>query len=566
MNIVILLCLVILLIIMIIMIFSRSQALQRMGVIGVVLIAAIGGVSFYGYQQASGFAEKQYKKLYTVSLGGVYSYMQQLESNEEIYSYNSADVMEEVSTVVSDALPVVQNEQIPDGYMDLTLVHKDETGAYYECYHDGQDTSFWNDIQTDATGLIEASVNGRSVECGRTEDEDFLFAVTDKTRIAPSYAVVIRISGEPLDTEISKLQGRYFRLSLSFMAAGMLLTLIVVVLQEHEIRRMVRLVSRVAEGKKEWGSLKTEQLTLGRKSTEMRTLQNSLWQIASNIEWMNYSKYRILQAYYRFAPKQIERILHKETILDVEPLDRVTTEASLAFVSFAEKEGMTEREYLRQMVKNYAHLGDVRKEYDGIIISGNSDLSAVKLMFNEEIGKAIGFGIKLATKELTDESAGDAFILLHRTQFVYGVAGDEEQAFTYVHSNDMKILDRYVDAIRNIGVRMAVTDHVYDVIGDDIATRYIGYIENPEYSFKIYEILDAYPADERRKRLELRSRFQKALGLFYKSDFYLARNMFSEILRSCPTDEVAKWYLFLCENSLNDEDLDNRSYALFPQK
>ncbi len=566
MNAVILLCLAILIIIMMAMILGRSQAVQRIGTIGIVLVVAIGGASLYGFLKSSEFAEEQYTNMYTLSLGNVYSYMQELESNEEIYSYNSDETMEEASTVVGDALPTIAGEKESTSYLDMTLVRKDDTGIYYECYRDGQSKNFWSSTEDTALKLIAASIKNQTATCVKLSDGNFLLAVTDKTRVAPSYAIVTEVSAKPLNSYIGHLKLQYFILSLFFLAAGMALTAFIVGLQEREIRKMIRLVSQVSEGRKDWSALKADNKPLLRESTEMHTLQSALWQIASNIEWMNYSKYKMLQAYYRFAPKQIEKILHRETILDVGPLDRVTTEAALAFVSFAEEDNLPEREYLRMMVKNYAHLGEVRKEYDGILISGSSDLSMVKLMFHEETRKALDFGIKLATREITDDSAGEAFILLHRTKFVYGVAGDEEQAFTYVHSNEMKVLDRYVDDLRTMGVRMVVTDYVYEVVEKEVSSRYIGYIESGEYTFKLYEILDAHSSDERQKRLELKPKFQKALGLFYKSDFYLARNLFSEILRSCPTDEVAKWYLFLCENSLNNEDLDNQSFALFSQK
>ena len=563
---VILLCLVILLIIMIAMIFSRSQAVQRIGLTGLVLVLSIGGASLYGFLKSSEFAEEQYEQMYALSLGTVYAYMQELESNEEIYSYNSNEMMESSASVVNDALPTVSDGEGSSDYIDLTLVRRDDTGNYFECYQDGQDKEFWDENKDTALNLIAVAMKNQMATCVQMEDGNLLLAVTDKTRIAPSYAIVIKVTANPLNTYTRYLKLQYFVLSLFFLAAGMALTFVVVAIQEKEIRRMIRLVTQVAEGRKEWAKLKINRISLLRESTEMHTLRGGLWQIASNIEWMNYSKYRMLQAYYRFAPKQIEKILHRETILDVGTLDRVTTEASLAFVSFAGEENLPESEYLRLMVKNYAHLGEVRKEYDGVIISGSSDLSTVKLMFHEETRKALDFGIKLVTREITDDTVGEAFILLHHMKFVYGVAGDEEQAFTYIHSNEMKALDRYVDDLRTMGVRMVVTDYVHEVIGKEVLSRYIGYIESDGYSFKLYEILDAHSADERQRRLELMPKFKKALGFFYKSDFYLARNLFSEILRCCPTDEVAKWYLFLCENSLNNEDTDNQSFALFSQK
>lgn len=564
MNILILICLAVLLIIMIAMLGGRSQAIQRIGAVGIVLVLTIGGASLYGYLKAAEYAEQQFEEKYVLAMGGVYSYMEELESNEEIYSFNSDDSLKEASEIVNSSLPAVEGQE--DGYLAVSLVRSDDTGNYFESYQDGQDKDLWDSTKKVARNLITKAITNQGCAVTKLSDGNLLLAITDNTRVSPSYAMLVKISAQPLKDSLGSLKLQYAVLSIFFLAAGMALASVVVKLQEREIKRYIHLVTQVAEGKKNWNSFKVDYKPILRESTEMHTLQSSIRQIASNIDWMNYSKYRMLQAYYRFAPKQIEKILHRETIMEVGPLDRVTTEATLAFVSFSEDETLTEKEYLRQMVQNYSNLGEVRKEQDGVIIAGSSDLSTVKLMFNKETKKALEFGIRLVMKEFQDDVAGDAFVLLHRTSFVYGVAGDEEQAFTYVHSNEMKVLDRYVNDLRNMGVRMVVTDYVHEVVGNDVATRYIGYIESADYTFKLYEVLDAYSITERRKRVELMPKFKKALELFYQSDFYLARNTFSEILKSCPTDEVAKWYLFICENCLNNQDVNQQSFAIFSQK
>ncbi len=564
MNIIILICLAVLLIAMASMLFGRHQSVQRIGAIGIVLVLTIAGASLYGYLRAAEYAEQQFEEKYVLAMGSVYSYMEELESTEEVYSFNSDESLKEASATMNDALPAVEDQE--DRYLALSLIKSDDTGNYYESYQDGQEKNLWDSTKQVAKGLITKAITNQGCAVTKLSDGNFLLAVTDNTRVSPSYALLVKIASKPLSDSLESLKMQYAILSLFFLAAGMALASVVVMLQEREIKSYIRLVSQVAEGKKNWNSFKVENRSFLRESTEMHTLQSAIRQIASNIDWMNYSKYKMLQAYYRFAPKQIEKILHRDTIMEVGPLDRVTTEATLAFVSFSEDETLTEKEYLRQMVENYSNLGEVRKEQDGIIIAGSSDLSTVKLMFNKETKKAVDFGARLVMKESQDDVAGDAFILLHRTSFVYGVAGDEEQAFTYVHSNEMKVLDRYINDLKNMGVRMVVTDYVHEVVGDEVATRYIGYIESGEYTFKLYEVLDAYSISERRRRVELMPKFKKALELFYQSDFYLARNTFSEILKICPTDEVAKWYLFICENCLNNQDVNQQSFAIFSQK
>ena len=58
-------------------------------------------------------------------------------------------------------------------------------------------------------------------------------------------------------------------------------------------------------------------------------------------------------------------------------------------------------------------------------------------------------------------------------------------------------------------------------------------------------------------------RFQEAVNLFYRNDFFLARNLFSTLLRACPEDGIVRWYLFACEHYFNQEGTDEVDYQLF---
>ena len=327
---------------------------------------------------------------------------------------------------------------------------------------------------------------------------------------------------------------------------------------------LVRVAARVAEGKEDWDSLKDSTGGFWLESNEMRRLKNSLGQISTDVARMNYMKYKVLQNYYRFAPKHIEQILSKTSIMEVEPGDKARVTGTLAFVSYPENSGVNEEAYLRRVSREYQYLGEKQKEYEGILLSDNSDLTTMQLLFQKETRKALNFGVEMSMSQ-EDNSRGQAFVLLHHTSFLYGVVGDEEQAFTYLLSNEMKMLERYVEKLRSMGIRMAVTDAVYELVEKETTGRYIGYLEEGNCRFRLYEILDAYPAKERQRRLDSREKFQKALELFYQGDYYLGRNAFTEVLKESPNDEVAKWYLFLCEKCLNMAQGKKVSCALFSE-
>jgi hypothetical protein len=271
----------------------------------------------------------------------------------------------------------------------------------------------------------------------------------------------------------------------------------------------------------------------------------------------------MLQAYYRFAPKKIETILKKPSILDVEAADRIRTDGTIAIVSAAVSEKPDLQEASRYLNENYQVMSRARDAEGGIFLCGNADLSEMYSLFPDEAKHALQFGIDVAAEREHVRAGEQTFVLLHHTNLTYGVAGDERQASTYLISNEMKMLENYTNQLRAMGIRMAVTDSVYELIGEDTAVRYIGFVERGKYSFKLYEILDAYPAKERQKRLEAKPKFQEAMNLFYQDDFYLARSLFTEVLKENPGDEVAKWYVFICEKYLDQGAAGDISYGLF---
>ena len=82
-------------------------------------------------------------------------------------------------------------------------------------------------------------------------------------------------------------------------------------------------------------------------------------------------------------------------------------------------------------------------------------------------------------------------------------------------------------------------------------------------SYKLYEVLDCYGELERAQREQYDVRLQEAIRCFYQNDFYLARNLFLAILRLCPQDGVARWYLFACEHYFNAGAGEEARYDLF---
>lgn len=557
----------ILLFALIIMLFSHSQSLQRFAVLEFLLVFAVTAVAFFSLAKAREFMETQYFSLFGVYISEAQSYAGGLE---QIVADDSDAVWQkegdDLQNLLEQSLPVTTVEGEESRYLTAAIYERLAEGQYSERVFRQTKEGYLSEKEGMAyiEKLADKAIQSKVAVCEETPQRTGVLVYTDGNSVAPKYILLTEVSLAPLKVSIADMQKEYLIYGAAFLLAATLFLAAVIFLQGRQMRSLVNVAARVAEGKEDWDSLKDSADSLWIESNEMRRLKNSLGQISTDVARMNYIKYKVLQSYYRFAPKQIEQILGKYSILEVEPGDKVNITGTLAFVAYPGNKGMGEQEYLRRMSKEYKRLGEKQKEYEGILLSDNSDLTTMQLLFQEETKKALSFGQEMAMPE-EDEIREQAFVLLHRTAFVYGVAGSEEQAFTYVLSKEMKMLERYVDKFRSVGIRMTVTDAVYELVEKETTGRYIGYLEEDGYTFKLYEILDAYPAKERQRRLDTRDKFQKALNLFYQGDYYLGRNLFTEVLKECPDDEVAKWYLFLCEKCLNADYGKEVSCALFSE-
>jgi len=329
---------------------------------------------------------------------------------------------------------------------------------------------------------------------------------------------------------------------------GSLLCLFIIYIQSEDMRLFEKEIAKVA-------GLDTNverPILMGR---DMVSIWNSLTEIAKQIDRMNYAKYRIYEAYYRFAPKNIETILKKTSITEVHSGDSINVRGTLAFAA-------TRFNSADELVN---FLGEKKeKERQGIIVSSNSELNLFKILFLQENTKVTSFGIDYIKRNGDFESNKGQTVLLYFGSFTYGISGTADQSFAYLASDENQELEMAVRWLKDRKVGLVITEDVKLREAIEYKTRYIGYLElsTGKIRLNLYEVLDACPSRERQQKLFYLDRFGKALDLFYRKDFYLARSEFSEILKGFPEDEIVRWYLFESERCLNDNSSFNDSGAL----
>ncbi len=319
--------------------------------------------------------------------------------------------------------------------------------------------------------------------------------------------------------------------------------------QSSDIRKLKTGLSRLARG----DEIIKKPRVLGR---DMNYLWNTVFEIQKNILSTNRVKFLTYEAYYRFAPKRIERILGKASITEVGVGDHAALKGTLTYVALPgvrpEQPGSMNRiSALLQTVE------ELREEYDGILISQDVNLSVLRLLFLEDNGEAASFGTDLILRFKEDKmgSFQGACVVQQFTTYLYGVVGTPEEAEVYLSSKEGEFLASYAEWFASMALGQVITKQVMERLHHVGETRYIGFLlpdeNDPENRLELYEVLDAQIPGTRKRRSVMKKKFSEALDLFYEQDFYFARNQFTEILRESPDDLLAKWYLFECEHYLD---------------
>ncbi len=340
---------------------------------------------------------------------------------------------------------------------------------------------------------------------------------------------------------------------LTFLAGSAIIAF-VMFLQNLDLREFEIAIRDVALGRRKINTPNTP-------AQDMRAMWASLGELEKKIEEINYDKYRIFEGYYRFAPKNIETIMGKESIFDVNNGDTTNTEGSLMLVSTERSDYGEKRIHSLKNIVSY--MGQYSDREDGILVSEDSSLSTLQFLFLQDMTSVAAQATQFIHRNSSDEDSGFVSVFLYYGNFMYGVVGVNTQSLVFLTSPHSREMETYASWFVDMKLPLVVTEDIVrrEAVGE---SRYIGYIvlkaedeEEEEDRLKIYEILDACDAKTRQIKLSNREKFEDTLELFYSKDFYLARNNFSEVLKDCPDDSMAKWYLFECERYLNgDADME----------
>lgn len=305
---------------------------------------------------------------------------------------------------------------------------------------------------------------------------------------------------------------------------------------------------------------------------EIGEMSRRLQELCVALSIRDYEVYSTMRSYHRFVPGDLEQLLDRASVMEVSLGDNRAINGSAGIITVCNRSTvrglLNDKDYVSFLNHSSSLMDLALRSNGGLLLSSGYDMESNMVYFHGGAGEGVKSALSLTGIPAAPDNLYPPpkfMVILHKTLFIYGMAGNEESMFPYVSSSELEFLGGFADRLRSAGVQIAVTEQYLHGMGDRYFARYIGFISSDDgkESFKLYELLDPLSDIERNLRISYDSQFQEAISMFYRSDFYLARNAFSAILRACPSDGVARWYLFACEHLFNRDESEKSSFALF---
>ncbi len=291
--------------------------------------------------------------------------------------------------------------------------------------------------------------------------------------------------------------------------------------------------------------------------SDVKDMWDSLTEIYKRVEELQYSKLRILEAYYRFAPKNIEKMLNKESILDVRNGDSIVLKGTTISVSMTLPGGVGPDRFDRLI----GRIGEYQREHDGIMISKSPDLNLLQMFVPESERNVVEYLTEISGINNQNHDKVGLSVVAFFDRSSFGVTGTDEETSIYLDSDHKQVNNAILTIVSQLGLGLVITGDVKEREHVEGQLRFIGYAYSPDGDMPLYEVLDAYPASVRARKIASLPKFNEALNSYYDKDFYISRTLFSDILKDMPEDALVKWYVFESDKYLN-ESVDENSFHI----
>ncbi|GMB10392.1 MAG: HAMP domain-containing protein [Candidatus Improbicoccus devescovinae] len=297
---------------------------------------------------------------------------------------------------------------------------------------------------------------------------------------------------------------------------------------------------------------------------EIQDIAISFNDMSERIEKYTSNLVSLNEQYLRFVPKELLNLLGKHKITQVNVNDHDEATATIIYASFnidfdnLSNFAKSKSVLFKKMSDVFAQIFSIVENNKGII-HNFSGLNSV-FLFPNSSEKALLTMIQISELYIEEKLNLEIRMALGHGRFLIGVMGINKRCEISLFCNELLNLININAHMHQVGIQYAATQNFINSLAKDTKfnKRFIGKCGNitGNSNYNLYEILD--PSEEYQKgMIELsRKKFESAVNNFYDSNYEIARNLVSSVIKINNNDKVAMFYLKKCDAIIKKLQLD----------
>lgn len=283
--------------------------------------------------------------------------------------------------------------------------------------------------------------------------------------------------------------------------------------------------------------------------------------MAGDIDVQLYTLRQTSENYYRFIPQQVFGLLGGESLGELTLGSGVEGEYILVCVSLEmDTDRMEPQDAERLVNRFFSVLSRVCTQNGAVLLTDAISLRSLKILCPQGADSAADLALSALSQvdginaSIPVQERLEPLFIVHRCTARYVICGEPERLVPTLICPDADYLTRMQDAVRGLSSRLVVTQAACEKM--DAAHyfhRFIGWPDEhggTEERFGLYDFYDCTVPEETRLINETRATFDKAMQLYGEKRWYDAKNLFAVVLRENQYDNVARYYIFSCEQRL----------------
>lgn len=332
------------------------------------------------------------------------------------------------------------------------------------------------------------------------------------------------------------------------------ITVLVILLMIWQTKRNLRGMSKLREGVLSVSQQNWNVVVDVNSNDEIQEIADAFNRMSREIGTHLKEMEKMNVAYEKFVPRQTLSLLHRNSVSDITLEKHINQTMMVLTMNISNFYQMNEVktsaetfQFMNQMYKTMMH---------GVIQSGGMvercTESGIRALYPIHEENAISCALKILEKIKMQQCEIALHVLIQLGDVMYGIAGTSEQVEAIAVSNILNYTPLLQEVAKMNHIPIVVTAPVYEYFSNmtQYHMRYIGKIKIKEEKpifMDMYEVLDAYTAEEKKCRIQTREIFETGIEYFQKGELKEARKYFVDVIRMNEQDLLAQNYLFLCD-------------------